>query len=212
MDALTTQRKFGFVDGLSRLFIGAAAGAAPSPRGQAHVFLESPRFADVAGTLHAAVDQAGQSGGKKVVLVLDQPDAWLAAAGTGDGVTSGSLRELVLDLREVSCLVEACFMREAVVPPLLFSGEFTFANVRARLTDITESSRYDSNGLCRRAPGFITNYDFGEGTCRTRPFTGARGRGGPQHAVVGHWHGEGCEWSCENHPWRRRAGAGDRRT
>lgn len=34
--------------------------------------------------------------------MLDQPDVWLAAAGAGDGVASGSLRELVLDLREVS--------------------------------------------------------------------------------------------------------------
>lgn len=47
------------------------------------------------------VELAG-GGGEKVVLVLDQPDAWLAAAGAGDGVTSSSLRELVLDLREVS--------------------------------------------------------------------------------------------------------------
>lgn len=55
---------------------------------------------DVAKTLHDTVDQLRAAGGK-VVLVLDQPDLWLATAGTGDGVTNGSLRDLVLDLREV---------------------------------------------------------------------------------------------------------------
>lgn len=59
-------------------------------------------MADVARTLHATVDQASVGGEKKVVLVLDQPDAWLAAAGAGEQVTSASVRELVLDLREVS--------------------------------------------------------------------------------------------------------------
>lgn len=57
-------------------------------------------MADVAKSLSAAVDQLCAQGGK-VVLVLDQPDVWLATAGAGDGVTSGSLRDLVLDLREV---------------------------------------------------------------------------------------------------------------
>lgn len=115
LGALTTQRKFSFVDGLSRLFIGAA-GAAPGAQGH-HAYLESPRMADVAKSLHAAVDQhcaaaggAGGAGGGKVVLVLDQPDLWLATAGPGDGVTSGSLRDLVLDLREVSYLSLGLFV------------------------------------------------------------------------------------------------------
>lgn len=61
-------------------------------------------MADVAKSLHAAVDQLCAAGGK-VVLVLDQPDLWLATAGTGDGVTSGTLRDLVLDLREVGSTI-----------------------------------------------------------------------------------------------------------
>lgn len=89
------------MDGLSRLFLGAAGGALPAARTQGHAYLESPRIADVAKTLSAAVEKLGAGGGK-VVLVLDQPDLWLAAAGPGDAVTSGSLRDLVLDLREVS--------------------------------------------------------------------------------------------------------------
>lgn len=61
-------------------------------------------MADVAKSLHAAVDQLCAAGGK-VVLVLDQPDLWLATAGPGDGVTSGSLKDLVLDLREVGSII-----------------------------------------------------------------------------------------------------------
>lgn len=61
-------------------------------------------MADVAKSLHAAVDQLCAAGGK-VVLVLDQLDLWLATAGPGDGVTSGSLRDLVLDLREVGSII-----------------------------------------------------------------------------------------------------------
>lgn len=81
-------------------------------RGQS--YLESPRLADVARMLNAAVDQLrGGGDATKVALVLDQPDVLLAAAGTGDGVTSASLRELVLDLREVSLpffLLQLLFM------------------------------------------------------------------------------------------------------
>lgn len=67
---------------------------------------------DVAKVLSAAVDQLSAAGGK-VVLVLDQPDLWLAAAGPGDGVTNGSLKDLVLDLREVGST--RCLSRPALV-------------------------------------------------------------------------------------------------
>lgn len=108
LDALTSQGRFYFVDGLSRLFLdGAAAGSAPHPAaghgGHGHV--ESPRVADVARTLGAAAAQLGAARGTagKVVLVLDQPDVLLAAAAAEeDGATGTALRDVVLDLREVS--------------------------------------------------------------------------------------------------------------
>lgn len=107
------------MDGLSRLFLntnnndaaagGSRAGGAAAGKGGVvtTTYLESPRLADVARDLHAVVDQAQAAAARraahnKVILVLDQPDVLLAAAGPGDGVTSTALRELVLDLREVS--------------------------------------------------------------------------------------------------------------
>lgn len=104
------------MDGLSRLFLdggraGVGATAAPPPAGagvaRQITYLESPRLADVARTLHATIGaaQAAQGQANKVILVLDQSDVLLAAAGPGDGVTSTGLRDLVLDLREVSFLL-----------------------------------------------------------------------------------------------------------
>lgn len=117
------------MDGLSRLFLPApvaksapAPGPGPAPalpqqpRGQT-CFLDDPRLAAVARALGAAVDQlrGHGDGGGDVVLVLDQPDVLLAAAGPGYGVTGASLRDMVLDLREVSFLPPLAFFLKATV-------------------------------------------------------------------------------------------------
>ncbi|KAK7743811.1 hypothetical protein SLS53_003830 [Cytospora paraplurivora] len=122
LETLTAQGRFYFVDGLSRLFLdgtgGGAAANAGAGRG-AYGHLESPRIADVARTLGAAVAQlqAGAGAGAgRVVLVLDQPDVLLAAAGAGDGVTGTALGELILDLRE---RVHATIITVAADEPLV---------------------------------------------------------------------------------------------
>lgn len=87
-----------------------------------HGYLESPRVADIARALNAAVAQlevtaarGGMAG--KVVLVLDQPDVLLAAAAADeDGATSMALRDVVLDLREK---VHATIITLAADEPLL---------------------------------------------------------------------------------------------
>lgn len=105
------------MDGLSRLFVdGGRAGAThpppPPPSAAATgatrqvTYLESPRLTDVARALHAVVEAQTARSQARVILVLDQPDVLLAAAGPGDGVTSRALEELVLDLREVSWVLE----------------------------------------------------------------------------------------------------------
>lgn len=109
LDALAARGKFLFVDGLSRLFLDGGDGAAAPPAGrgpgqqqqQQHVYLDSPRLADVARVLGAAVERLQAAGGK-VVLILDQPDVLLAAASPGDGVTGTAWKDVVLGLREVS--------------------------------------------------------------------------------------------------------------
>lgn len=104
LDTLAARGKFLFVDGLSTLFLAGGGGAAAPPggRGQGqHVYLDSPRLADVARTLGAAVERLQATGGK-VVLILDQPDVYLAATSPGDGVTGTAWRDVVLGLREVS--------------------------------------------------------------------------------------------------------------
>lgn len=106
LDALAARGKFLFVDGLSRLFLGGGDGpvALPAGRGpghQQHLYLDSPRLADVARVLAAAVERLQTAGGK-VVLILDQPDVLLAAASPGDGFTGTAWKDVLLGLREVS--------------------------------------------------------------------------------------------------------------
>lgn len=107
LDNLAATGRFAFVDGLSRLFLPGPSSAPTTTTttgAAAFYHLDSPHLAAVARTLGAAVDRLRGAGDADadVVLVLDQPDALLAAAGPGDGVTSVGLREVVLDLREVS--------------------------------------------------------------------------------------------------------------
>lgn len=63
--------------------------------------LPSLAVADVSKTLHAALDELCQKN-KKVVLVIDQLDFLLAATSDGNGLVSSALKDLLLDLREVS--------------------------------------------------------------------------------------------------------------
>ncbi|KUI61985.1 hypothetical protein VP1G_09148 [Cytospora mali] len=114
LDTLASQGRFYFVDGLSRLFLGAAATGPAAGRG-GYAYLESPRVTDIARALSVAVVQlqAARGSAGKIVLVLDQPDVLLAA---GDGVTSTALRDVILDLREK---VHATAITLAADEPLL---------------------------------------------------------------------------------------------
>ncbi|KAF3768479.1 hypothetical protein M406DRAFT_344661 [Cryphonectria parasitica EP155] len=106
LDAVAKEKRFFFVDGLERLFLEntAARGQPPPPslpNRTSHTYLETPRLSDVARTLHAAIDQPLSSSTGPVVLLMDQPDVLLAAAGgVAEGIDSWGLRELVLDLQE----------------------------------------------------------------------------------------------------------------
>lgn len=72
----------------------------------------------MAAVLHAAADQAGSQGraaGRPTVLIVDQPDVLLAAAGgagdggeSRDGISAAALTDLLFDLREV-CVVPLSF-------------------------------------------------------------------------------------------------------
>jgi elongator complex protein 6 len=106
LEALGRQGRFGFVDGLSGLFLGPEVKARP-PGQDWRCTLTSPEVADVGAVLHAAVDGLAQgSGNGKVVLVIDQLDFLLAAAGTER--LGLQLHDLLLDLREVSSM---CYWR-----------------------------------------------------------------------------------------------------
>lgn len=163
------------MDGLSRLFLDSGAkggGATPAPGAarQQVTYLESPRLADVARTLHAVIDAqtVGRGQQAKVILVMDQPDLLLAAAGPGDGVTSTGLRELILELREVSpCLGAIRIYRFLAWMCIFFYERGQEADPLEPTENLCDST--DSGG--GRASCFFANYDAGEGACGFRPVT-----------------------------------------
>ncbi|KAK0655528.1 hypothetical protein B0T16DRAFT_499467 [Cercophora newfieldiana] len=113
LEGLARKGRFGFVDGLGGLFsgggggggdgarggVGAGVGVSSASAGTGRWTISSPVVAEVGRVLRGAVDDMVAKGGK-VVLVVDQLDFLLAAAGGEGGVSGVELRELLLDLRE----------------------------------------------------------------------------------------------------------------
>jgi elongator complex protein 6 len=96
LEALGTKGRFVFVDGLSRLFL--PGGVARDEAKPGHRTIQGSALEEITDTLHTAVDELSKRC-DRVVLVLDQPDALLAAAGP-EMIFQG-MQELILDLREV---------------------------------------------------------------------------------------------------------------
>ncbi|KAM4064874.1 elongation complex protein 6 domain-containing protein [Hirsutella rhossiliensis] len=91
LDAHARAGRFVLVDGLSALFAPRSAG--PGGGG----VLGSAGLDDVRRGIE---DALGGVRGRATVLVVDQVDALLAAAGPGDGVTSLAVQNMLLSLRE----------------------------------------------------------------------------------------------------------------
>lgn len=110
LESLRRKGQFAYVDGLGGLFATGSPAPptreSPGPNEKGRWVLASPHLADVGNVLHAAVDELkAHSDGPKVVVVADQVDFLLAAAGGEGGVSALALGELLLDLREVGGLL-----------------------------------------------------------------------------------------------------------
>ncbi|KAK0633691.1 hypothetical protein B0T14DRAFT_533851 [Immersiella caudata] len=128
LEGLSRRGRFGFVDGLGRLFLGGVngEGAAPAPApvqrgvgggllaqrglpvraapgggsaGGGRWTITNPAVIEVGRVLRMAVDELAAKG-REVVLVVDQLDFLLAAAGGEGGIVGVELREVLLELRE----------------------------------------------------------------------------------------------------------------
>lgn len=101
LEALRKNGRFHFIDGLSQLFLDDASTIVKPAAAQEA--LTSQRLEGIAQSLSVAVDQLRARGtGGKVIMIMDQPDLLLAA--TGDEVTGAALRDVLLDVREVSAI------------------------------------------------------------------------------------------------------------
>ncbi|KAF9871917.1 hypothetical protein CkaCkLH20_10549 [Colletotrichum karsti] len=120
LEALGRSGKFVFVDGLSGLFTGVAPPAAKGRR-----TLCGAKLPDVQRELEAAVSDVAVADGK-TVLIVDQPDLLLAAAG--EGVTGLTLRNLLLDVQEK---VHASIVTVAADEPLVAAQATTLEKEQA---------------------------------------------------------------------------------
>ncbi|KAJ6444122.1 ELL-associated factor [Purpureocillium lavendulum] len=106
LDALRRAGKFTFVDGLTGLVVPA------SPDARDRV-LQSPELEDVRKGIEAAIAEVRAS---RTVLIVDQIDTLLAVTNPSDTVTSLSVQNMLLSLRE---RVHATILTLAADDPLL---------------------------------------------------------------------------------------------
>lgn len=97
LEKLIAKKKFAFVDGLSGLFLPkqVADGRTPPPQ----LVLRSPQLEIVSSQILEAISKLKAQENRKVLLVLDQIDLLLAAAG--DQADAVGFGEMLLGLREV---------------------------------------------------------------------------------------------------------------
>lgn len=128
LDSLQKQNRFLFVDGLTGLYCPMDKDTAKS----GDVFLQQ---GSVGATLEKAVAELARSSGRgKVVLVLDQMDAWLAMGE----VSCMEALNLVTRLREVSCCLMPFFLVDYspfhfLLP--LHGGGRAYGEIRPRKTE-----------------------------------------------------------------------------
>ncbi|GJN67316.1 hypothetical protein VFPFJ_00513 [Purpureocillium lilacinum] len=106
LDALRRAGKFAFVDGLTGLFVPAQPDAKDR-------ILRSAKLDDVGKGIEAAIAEVRAS---RTVLIVDQMDALLAVSNPSDTVTSLSIQNMLLSLRE---RVHATVLTLAADDPLL---------------------------------------------------------------------------------------------
>lgn len=94
---MEANKKFGFVDGLSGLYLPAQK---PLPRGGGQKVLLHPNLEAISRQIQQAVQQLnGQDDQSRVLLVIDQLDLLLATGGTQVGAVE--VGDMLLGLREV---------------------------------------------------------------------------------------------------------------
>ena len=110
LDAAARKGRLVYVDGLDGLFSQSQSKPEPGPGPGGRRVLTTPTVDALRAALEGALAQlkarsspgTGTGAGSRTVLILDQPDLLLAAAG--HDVSAQALHEMLLDIREVSLL------------------------------------------------------------------------------------------------------------
>ena len=97
LDKLAMKKRFMFIDGLSFLFLPPSSRTAPR---EDPSLIQGNDLARIASRIKSAT-QALKAQGRNVVLVIDQLDFLLASSNGQDGITSSTLAEMMMELRQV---------------------------------------------------------------------------------------------------------------
>lgn len=103
LDGLSKKQRFKFVDGLTGLFSGAPGSGISGPLGgtQGHHVLRAATLDELQKGAQGAIHTCAT---RNVILILDNPDLLLAAAG--NAISGQALRETLLQIREVSTKIQ----------------------------------------------------------------------------------------------------------
>ena len=101
LDRLAMKKRFMFIDGLTSLFLPSYSRTAPR---EDPSLIQGNDLGRIASKIKSAI-QALKTQGGNVVLVIDQLDLLLASSNGQDGITSTTLREMLMELRQV-CEIE----------------------------------------------------------------------------------------------------------
>ncbi|PKS12065.1 hypothetical protein jhhlp_001361 [Lomentospora prolificans] len=131
LDLAINQETLIFIDGLTGLFVPAPRKATPQPSGRRT--LRSGKLADIRTELDRAVDdigsvQSNSAVNRKIVLIIDQPDSYLAMTSSQN--TPGQITDMIISLREK---VHAAILTMAVDEPLIESQSTTLERCHASL-------------------------------------------------------------------------------
>jgi hypothetical protein len=101
---MATGKRFRFIDGLSRLFASLPGKNAALPQGQAQKILTSPNSKTICREIVAQIAElkgkanVAEEKGRRVCVIVDALDVFMAASGCGD-LEAG---DLIAELRQVS--------------------------------------------------------------------------------------------------------------
>ncbi|KAK0669523.1 hypothetical protein QBC41DRAFT_319471 [Cercophora samala] len=146
LDSEARKGRFGFVDGLSGLYISPPpAAAAPAGRGPPPTLQNGNDLQGVQKQIETAIAALSTEKKKqRVVLVLDQPDFLVGSTASAEGAAM-AVRDVILDLREK---VHSCVVTVSADDPLIHPSSSTPTPLETNHSWFVLSLLHEADTLC----------------------------------------------------------------